>query len=136
MGLTPLSRPSMYTKDVLAKTGISRDALRHYNEIGLVTPSINPHNKYKQYTDADVEVLCFVKQAQKIGFTLLEIREIATHMRSATCKHQSLIPYLEGQLDEINERITTLQKMKRHITHLIKDFEKRNCAIAPTDFTM
>lgn len=126
----------MYTKDVLQKTGLTRDALRHYNEIGLVSPQINPINNYKQYTDDDVAVLLFVKQAQKIGFSLYDIKEIAAHMRSSTCKHQSLLPYLEMQLDEIKERITTLTKMKKHISFLIKDYKKRNCEIKPTKLEM
>lgn len=135
MGLTPLSI-YMYTKELLQKTGITRDALRHYNEIEIVTPIINNSNNYKIYSNEDVEIILFVKQAQKIGFSLSEIKKIAKQMQSATCKHQSLIPYLENQLEEINEKITTLQKIKKHVTFLIKDYEKRDCEKKPTKLEM
>lgn len=126
----------MYTKELLQKTGITRDALRHYNELDLITPQINPSNNYKIYSPEDVELILFLKQAQKIGFSLNEIKKIAEQMQTSTCKHQSLIPYLEDQLEQIKEKITTLQKMKKHITFLIKDFEKRNCEKEPTKLKM
>jgi DNA-binding transcriptional MerR regulator len=126
----------MYTRELIQKTQITRDALRHYNDIKLLNPKTNPKNNYKIYSDGDVELILFVKKAQKIGFSLNEIKKIAAQMRSATCKHQSLIPYLEEQLDDISEKIITLQKMKKHIRSLITDFEKRNCEVHPTDLQM
>jgi len=126
----------MYTKNLLEKTNITRDALRHYNEMELLHPQTNPSNNYKIYTKQDVETILFIKKAKKIGFTLNEIKKIIIQMQSATCKHQSLIPYLEDQLAEINDKIATLHKMQKHISFLINDFEEKDCEITPTKLEM
>ncbi len=137
MGLPPLSSPCiMYTKDLLQQTNITKDTLRHYNEIGLLKPHTNPTNNYKMYSQKDVETILFIKKAKKIGFTLNEIKKIIVQMQSATCKHQSLIPYLEDQLEEINDKIIILKKMKSHISFLINDFKKRDCEVTPTKLEM
>ncbi len=126
----------MYTKDLLQKTNITKDALRHYNDLDLVKPTINSTNNYKIYSTADVEAILFIKKAKKIGFSLNEIKEMATQLNTSKCKHQSLLPYLENNLEDIEEKIITLKKMKKHISHLIKDYKKRNCNVKPTDLKM
>ncbi|XLQ20694.1 MAG: MerR family transcriptional regulator [Candidatus Moraniibacteriota bacterium] len=126
----------MYTKDLLQKTNITKDALRHYNDLDLVKPTINSTNNYKIYSTADVEAILFIKKAKKIGFSLNEIKEMATQLNTSKCKHQSLLPYLENNLEDIEEKIITLKKMKKHISQLIKDYKKRNCNVKPTDLKM
>ncbi len=126
----------MYAKDLLKKTNITKDALRHYNDLGLVTPTINNINNYKIYSNADVDAILFIKKAKKIGFSLNEIKEIAIQLNTSKCKHKSLVPYLENNLEDIEEKIITLNKIKKHISQLIKDYKKINCNIKPTELKM
>ncbi len=126
----------MLAKDIMRATGITRDALRHYVKHGLLTPRICPRNGYKQYTSADIERIRFIKDAQAIGFTIAQIKELLAHMETAACKHQSLLPSLRSHLEDINEKIATLRAMKRHITRLIKDFEQRDCTVEPSELHM
>lgn len=47
-----------YTRGRVCKVmGISKDTLRYYEENGLINPWTNPHNKYKYYSIADLEIL-------------------------------------------------------------------------------
>ncbi len=56
--------------------GVTPDVVRYYASIGLLKPTRNPDNNYKQFCPADVKCVRFVRQAQRLGFTLAEIAEI------------------------------------------------------------
>lgn len=122
----------MRSGELMKKANISRDTLRHYTKIGFLKPTTDPHNGYKDYTDDDIEIIHFIKNAQKIGFKLPEIRTMTGHMDTAICKHQSLLPYLYEQQKSVDEKLQSLTGIKRHLNKLIKDFEQRDCAVTPS----
>jgi len=48
----------------------------------LLTPARQFGNRYRRFTDADVKHLSFIRKAQKLGFTLKEIRKIFEKRRA------------------------------------------------------
>lgn len=126
----------MRSGELMQQASISRDTLRHYTKCGFLTPQIDPHNGYKNYAQEDVELIHFIKNAQKIGFTLAEIHTMTGHMDTAECKHQSLLPYLYEQRVSVDEKVKTLNAIKKHLDKLIKDFEKRDCTVNPSSLEL
>ncbi|MBU2952713.1 MerR family transcriptional regulator [Marinobacter sp. F3R08] len=57
------------------KSGISRDTIRYYEKIGLITPPARGVNGYRNYGQVQLEELAFIQKGQKIGFTLTAIKE-------------------------------------------------------------
>jgi MerR family transcriptional regulator, copper efflux regulator len=55
-------------------TGISRDTLRYYEKIGLLTPPTREANSYRCYGKAQTQELNFIERGKALGFTLLEIK--------------------------------------------------------------
>ena len=67
----------MMTVSVLAKkSGTTPHAVRYYTRMGLLTPTRNPENGYRQYKPSEVNWMRFIRQAKALGFTLHEIQEI------------------------------------------------------------
>jgi DNA-binding transcriptional MerR regulator len=67
----------MLTVALLAKkSGNTPHAVRYYSRIGLLSPTRNPENGYRQYKPSDVSWLRFIRQAKELGYTLHEIQEI------------------------------------------------------------
>ncbi|MEB8432753.1 MULTISPECIES: MerR family transcriptional regulator [unclassified Cocleimonas] len=67
----------MMTVAVLAKlSGVTPDAVRYYTRMGLLSPTRNPENGYRQYKSSEVSWLRFIRQAKALGFSLHEIQEI------------------------------------------------------------
>jgi len=124
----------MYSKEIREKTGVSRDTLRHYVDIGLLTPERNHHNDYLVYSDKDFETLSFVLRAKNLGFSLEEIRDIEKKVSLATCPHRSILPALQKNLSSVHQKISDLKTIEKHLKSLITDFEKRNCEKKPTEF--
>lgn len=65
-------------KWVLENLGITRDMLRYYEKEKLISvdETRNPSNKYRDYSDEDIERIWGIKLLISIGFTAKEIRAI------------------------------------------------------------
>lgn len=126
----------MKSGEFLQKTNITRDTLRHYNRLGFLHPHINIKNGYGDYSKDDVWMVEFIKSAQSIGFSLRDISELAKQMKSAECKHRSLLPFLRGRLKDVDEKILSLKKIGRHLRFLIEDFEKKDCRKSPSKLVL
>lgn len=55
-------------------TGVSRDTIRHYVELGLITAQRDPVNGYQLFSAAAVQRLRFIRVARALGFHLDEVR--------------------------------------------------------------
>lgn len=68
----------MYTIGEISKiVNISTNALRYYDEIGLLKPSlIQNDNQYRYYSDIQIKEIIFIQELKQYGFTLYEIKEL------------------------------------------------------------
>ena len=57
------------------KVGLSRDTLRYYEKIGVLTPPHREENGYRQYGKVQLEELAFIQKGKAIGFDLSTICE-------------------------------------------------------------
>ena len=53
--------------------GLSIRTLRHWDEVGLVTPSVRSAGGYRMYTAEDVDRLRTIRRMKPLGFTLEEM---------------------------------------------------------------
>lgn len=61
--------------DLSTATGVTVSALRHYDELGVITPTERVGGK-RRFSSDTVGRVNFVKRAQQFGFSLNEIRDI------------------------------------------------------------
>lgn len=78
MSSRPTPRPDgrSHIGAVAERTGMSLRTLRHYDEIGLVTPSARSEGGFRLYTEADVERILLIRRMKPLGFTLEQMREL------------------------------------------------------------
>ena len=68
-----------YTVNWVQKNlGVTRKTLRNYEEKGLMdkTTFQNPDNKYREYSDQDIEKIWLYRLLQGVGYSLDEIVEM------------------------------------------------------------
>jgi len=70
----------MQIGQVAERTGLSIRTLRHYDEVGLVTPSARTAGGFRLYTEDDVERLRTIRRMKPLGFTLDEMRQLLTSL--------------------------------------------------------
>ncbi len=61
---------------VSARTELSVKTIRHYDEVGLVTPSARSAGGFRLYTPEDVARLITIRRMKPLGFTLDEMRDL------------------------------------------------------------
>jgi MerR family transcriptional regulator, thiopeptide resistance regulator len=61
--------------ELASRTGLTVRALHHYDEIGLLKPSLHTEAGYRLYTAADVARLQQVLSLRQLGFALEEVRD-------------------------------------------------------------
>src|SRR5262249_51716221 len=83
------------------RTGLSRKALRLYETAGILPRPTRTPAGYRVYAPEDLGVLQFVTSAQRLGFTLAEIKEVVASRRAGTlpCPHvRGLIEHKAAEL--------------------------------------
>jgi DNA-binding transcriptional MerR regulator len=88
--------------EVARMSGVSIRMLRHYDEIGLLTPRDRTVSGYRQYTDDDLLRLQRIVSYKSTGMALAEIT-------SALANDREIIPTLEEQERLIRAHIEKLQ---------------------------
>lgn len=100
----------MKIKEVCERTGLTRRAVRFYEEKGLVSPDIDAGNEYRDYSEADVRRLRLVARLREYRFSVGRIRRLldcpqeaeevfSAHRRELADEHAergSILAALEG----------------------------------------
>lgn len=74
--VTDASDTHMQIGQVAARTELSIRTIRHYDEVGLVTPSARSSGGFRLYTEADVERLLVIRRMKPLDFTLIEMKDL------------------------------------------------------------
>ncbi|MCG7311461.1 MerR family transcriptional regulator [Brachybacterium sp. ACRRE] len=61
---------------VAERTDLSLRTLRHYDEIGLVTPSERSEGGFRLYSEQDVDRILLIRRMKPLDFTLEQMREL------------------------------------------------------------
>src|SRR5436190_18831190 len=61
--------------ELARRTGLTVRTLHHYDEIGLLKPSLHTEAGHRLYTDGDVSRLQQVVSLRQLGFSLEEVRD-------------------------------------------------------------
>ena len=93
----------MKINEVEAAVGVTKKNIRFYEEEGLITPSREPGNGYRSYSQADVERLRRIKLLRKLDVPLAEIREMLEGQRT-------LAEGMSQQLERLRSRRADLEE--------------------------
>lgn len=66
----------MQIGQVAARTKLSIRTVRHYDDVGLVTPSARSSGGFRLYTEADVDRLLVIRRMKPLGFALAEMKDL------------------------------------------------------------
>ncbi|WP_457134620.1 MerR family transcriptional regulator [Mycobacteroides abscessus] len=66
----------MQIGQVAARTELSIRTIRHYDDVGLVTPSARSTGGFRLYTESDVQRLLVIRRMKPLDFTLNEMKEL------------------------------------------------------------
>ena len=79
----------MKINEVEAAVGVTKKNIRFYEEEGLITPSREPGNGYRSYSQADVERLRRIKLLRKLDVPLAAARIWTKPSAFASCSKRT-----------------------------------------------
>lgn len=67
--------------EVAALTGLPSKTIRYYEESGIIESARRNDNRYRTYSQVDVQTLRFVAHARSLGFSLKDVGELLSLYR-------------------------------------------------------
>jgi MerR family copper efflux transcriptional regulator len=104
--------------ELAEQAGISAKGIRYYEQIGVLGQPPRTAGGYRDYDQAALQRLGFVRAAQAVGLTLGEIRGIiAFRDRGETpCAH--VVTLLQRRAAELDARIAELERLRGDLERL------------------
>jgi MerR family transcriptional regulator, copper efflux regulator len=72
----------MHIGEVAARTELSLRSLRHWEEVGLLTPSGRTDGGFRLYTEADVDKIMVIRRMKPLGFSLDQMKAAMTDIET------------------------------------------------------
>jgi DNA-binding transcriptional MerR regulator len=117
---------SQFTIGQLAKkSGVSRAALRYYEEQALIEPAGRTSAGYRLYDESARKRLTFIQRAQRLGFSLADIRNMITSAESGDSSQagDSVHSIAERRYIEIERQLTELLVQRHEMAAFLNDVE-------------
>ena len=107
----------MLINEVARIAGMSKDGIRHYEEMGLISSYARQAGSrvYRDYDPAVLEAIDQVRQAQNLGFSLKEIQPLLKAYGSATLTAEQTLDFLEKRLAVIRAKQEELRAIEAFI---------------------
>jgi Cu(I)-responsive transcriptional regulator len=100
-------------------SGVSAKMVRHYEGLGLLGRVSRSDGGYRQYSEADVHTLRFIKRARELGFPMEQIGELVGLWQNRRRASASVRKVAQKHAAELAQRIARMQEMQRTLQHLI-----------------
>ena len=101
------------------RSGVSARMVRHYEGLGLLPAVARTESGYRQYSEADIHTLRFVKRSRDLGFSMEEIAELVGLWHNRRRASASVKRIAQKHLGELEQRIADMQAMQRTLSHLV-----------------
>ena len=100
-------------------SGVSAKMIRYYEQIGLVPPAARTGAGYRDYSDSDVHVLRFVRQARDLGFPVADIANLLSLWRDQTRHSAEVRQIASAHVETLERKIREMQEMVDTLRDLI-----------------
>ena len=103
---------------VAKASGVGIETIRFYEKEGLLEEPARRMSGYREYDDAVIPRLLFIRRAKELGFTLSEIKDLLALRveRKASCSRVK--QQAEAKIADIDSKMKSLGRMKRALVKL------------------
>lgn len=120
-----VSRTALRIGEVARRAGVRAKTVRFYEARGIIPLAPRAENGYRLYAPAVVDILRFVKQAQGLGLTLAEIREIVAIRQGGRPPCPHVRGLLEAKAAELDAKLEDLLRLRRNLRRSLAAWGRR-----------
>lgn len=111
--------------ELAARSGVTPDTLRYYERLGLLSPPRRTSGGFRVYPPHTLERLQFIKQAQTLGLTLREIRDLVTYQEQGGLRRcRQVRDLLRTKLAELQARLAELEDFRDTLSTYLQECER------------
>jgi DNA-binding transcriptional MerR regulator len=101
--------------EVAARSGVSIDTLRYYEQLGLLPRAARTRSRYRMYDPHTIDRIASIKRAKRFGFTLDEIFDLVRLeiANPETCAQ--VLRMIEQKFNDLNRRYEELKRLRREL---------------------
>lgn len=103
---------SLKVSELADRAGVSADTVRYYEKEGLLREPDRTQSGYRQYDDAAIERLHFIRGAQTLGLRLGDIKELLAIRDRGACPCGHTQQLLRQRVAEIDAEMRELKALK------------------------
>ncbi len=104
---------------VAKQLNVSTYTLRYYEKMSLMAPVNKDAGGRRQYQDQDIERVKFIKRAQRMHFSLEEIRELINLDLAAVVEKPQAQKMVRQKLTQIEESLSDLTRLKKDLNQML-----------------
>ncbi|WP_313302547.1 Cu(I)-responsive transcriptional regulator [Diaphorobacter sp.] len=102
------------------RAGVSARMVRHYESLGLLPEVPRTDSGYRQYSEADVHTLQFIRRSRDLGFSMEEIATLLGLWKDKARASGQVKQIAQKHIDNLSERIAAMQAMQRSLQSLVR----------------
>lgn len=112
----------MLIGELSGKSGMTKDAIRHYMSEGLLKPTQRSAGTrtYNEFSDDDLIRLDYISLSKTLGFTLKELKTYIDPYLENTLTEEDIRTIFETKLQQIEIKIAGLQDIKSKLKEKMK----------------
>ena len=111
--------------EVSKRSGVGIETLRFYEKSGLLSRPGRTYSGYRIYNEDVLERIAFIKQAQVLGFTLDEIKQIIDDKQKGMSPCLEVREIVRQRLEDLNERIAQMIRYRDELTEALAEWDKK-----------
>jgi MerR family copper efflux transcriptional regulator len=124
--LVPSVPPMLKIGDVSAQSGLPVKTIRYYEEIGLLTPTVERSDSgYRIFGTGVLNRLAFIKRSQSLGLSLNEIHQILNVHDQGQLPCGEVKQHLEAKVVSINAQIEALETLKAELQGILSGWQEQ-----------
>ena len=115
----------MHVNDLAKQSGVPPHVIRYYTQIGLLTPTRDSKNRYRNYAESDVYRVKFIRRAKWMGFTLRDVRAILEDADAGVSPCPAVREIVKVRARENHERLAEIQRLQSRVEEAVAMWETR-----------
>jgi DNA-binding transcriptional MerR regulator len=106
------------------RVGLRTSALRYYEAQGLLVPEARSEAGYRLYTPGAEDTLRFIQQAQRLGFSLADIRTMLHGVQEDRLSAEELLDIAQDRFLDLERRLTELLVLRHEMESFLQELER------------
>ena len=114
------------------RSGVSAKMVRHYESLGLLPAVHRTESGYRQYGDAEVHTLRFIRRARDLGFSMDEIGQLLKLWQNRRRSSAEVRRIATRHIEDLSRKLAEMEAMRRtlqHLVHCCHGDERPDCPI-------